>query len=437
VIGVTAKPADPWMGLALALVRDPIVPALHIRPPRGWVNDPNGICLIDGTYHVFFQHNPDAPWHGNVHWGHASSTDLLSWRYHTAALVPRPGMIDSAGCWSGCITDDDGVPTAVYTANPNDPRRAVVALARSDRSLERWTQDETPVIATPVRPGIDEVRDPFVFTHSGHRYALQGAGHRDGHPQLLLWECDDLNRWVELGTMLTDDDAIAAQVAPANIWECPNLVRIHDQWVLLLSLWRWLNNTHRLIGVRYLLGALVGDGAGLRFKATSGGVLDDGPAFYAPHVLAGEHRTLLWGWAWEVGRTPEQVFEAGWAGMLTFPRELFLHDGRLGSRPATELIGLRSAELPWQRPFAEHAFEIVAYGPVTLRLLDGDQEWVATATGSRATPARMLVDGSIVEIFQNGSAQTTRTYPSRESRWTLVAEAGDAALYRLALAAAD
>ena len=286
---------------------DSILPTLHIRPPRGWVNDPNGICLIDGTYHVFFQHNPDAPLHGNVHWGHASSTDLLRWRYHRTALVPRPGMIDSGGCWSGCIADDNGVPTAVYTANPDDPRQAVVGLARSDRSLVDWKQDETPAVATPIRPDIDEVRDPFLFVHAGHRYAVQGAGQRNGRPLLLLWECDDITRWVELGTLLTSDDLIAAEVAPANIWECPNLVRIDDQWVLLVSLWRWMNNTHRLNGVRYLFGDLVGHGGGLRFKATAGGVLDDGPAFYAPHVLAGEHRALLWGWAWEIGRTPDQI----------------------------------------------------------------------------------------------------------------------------------
>jgi beta-fructofuranosidase len=418
-------------------VHDPIFPALHIRPPRGWVNDPNGICLIDGTYHVFFQYNPNAPSHGNVHWGHASSTDLVRWRHHPPALVPRPGMIDSAGCWSGCVTDDNGVPTAIYTANPDDARRAVVALARSDRSLITWEQEEAALVATPIRPDVDEVRDPFLFVHSGRRYAVQGAGQRNGHPQLLLWGCDDLTRWVELGTLLTDDDPVAANVAPANIWECPNLVRIDGQWVLLLSLWRWVNNTHLLIGVRYLLGDLVGDGDALRFQATSGGVVDDGPAFYAPQVLASRDRTLLWGWAWEIGRTPEQVVQAGWAGVLTFPRELFLNKGRLRQRPAAELIGLRSTELAAQGPFAEHAFEVVTYGPTTLCLLDGTNELtVAIVRGSRDCAARILVDGSIVEVFHEGSAHTTRAYPSPTSRWAIQAAAGDAVLYRLALAAA-
>jgi len=415
-------------------VPDPIFPALHIRPRQGWVNDPNGICRIDGTYHVFFQHNPDAPWHGNVHWGHASSADLLRWRYHPAALSPRPGKIDSVGCWSGCIIDDNGVPTAVYTANSGDARQAVVALARSDRSLLTWQQQETAVAATPIRPGVDEVRDPFVFFHAGRRYAVQGAGHRNGRPQLLLWGCDDFSQWEEFGALLTDDDPVAAQIAPANIWECPNLVPMDDRWVLLISLWRWANDSHRLIGVRYLIGDLLGDADGLRFKATAGGVVDDGPAFYAPQVLATTDRTLLWGWAWEIGRTPAQLVQAGWAGMLTFPRELFLCDGHLESRPAAELRGLRSAELPWQRPFTEHSFEMVVSDSMTLQLLDRDDEHtVATVSASPDRPGRIFVDGSIIEVFQDGSAYTTRAYPSQTSRWA-IQTSGGVELYRLGLA---
>jgi beta-fructofuranosidase len=277
-------------------VPDPAFPALHIRPARGWLNDPNGLCRIDGTYHVFFQYNPHAPVHGNVHWGHVSSTDLLHWREHPPALFPRAGQIDAAGCWSGCIVDDGGVPTAVYTANPDHAWNATVALARSDRSLATWTQSEAPVIGTPDDSDVDEVRDPFVFEFEGRRYAVQGAGQREGQPQVLLYGCDDLERWVELGPLLTMADPVAAEVAQANIWECPNLAHVDGQWVLLLSVWHWVDGTHRLDGVRYLLGDLVSHGDGLQFKATGGGVVDEGPAFYAPQVLTEPNRTLLWAW---------------------------------------------------------------------------------------------------------------------------------------------
>jgi beta-fructofuranosidase len=398
------------------------------------MNDPNGLCLIDGSYHVFFQHNPHAPVHGNVHWGHVSSTDLLHWTEHPSALVPRAAQIDASGCWSGCIVDDDGVPTAVYTANPDHAWNATVALARSDRSLIAWTQSETPVIGIPDDAGIEEVRDPFVFDVDGRRYAVQGAGRRDGQPQLLLYDCDDLEHWVELGPLLTMADPVAAEVANASIWECPSLARVDDQWVLLLSIWDWVDGTHRLDGVRYLLGDLVSRGDGLQFKATGGGVLDDGPAFYAPQLLAGPDRTLLWAWSWELGRTFAEIAQAGWAGSLTFPRELSVRDAQLSSRPATELIALRRERLGNPADgFAEAAFEVVAYGRATLGLHDGGAgEPVITVTGTPAEPARILVDASMVEAFDGGRSTTTRAYPTATSRWQVDAADG-AEIWRLGL----
>lgn len=410
----------------------PDFPRLHIRPRYGWLNDPNGVCQVDGRYHVFFQYNPHEPVHANVHWGHVSSPDLLTWTEHPVALTPRPGTADAAGCWSGCVTDDDGVPTAVYTGVPDHAANAGVLLARSDRTLEVWQVRPEPVAGTPADAGVSEVRDPFVFRHDGHRYAVQGAGSRDGSPKLLLWNCDDLEDWVPLDALLTPDDPVAAVVAPANIWECPSLAQVDGRWVLVVSLWRWVDETHKLAGVRYLLGDLEHAGPGLRFVAESGGLLDAGAAFYAPQLLPLEQRTLLWGWSWEVGRSEAQVREAGWAGVLTFPRELYVRDGVLGCRPAAELEGLRRARLVPQpdRPLEEGSFELLVIGPARLRLIDpaaGPDPAVATLDvgGSAAAPTTVLVDGSLVEVFRDGQTRTERAYPTSTSRWWLDAAAAD------------
>jgi beta-fructofuranosidase len=427
-----ASQPEPPNQVAFRSVADPAFPTLHIRPPHGWLNDPNGLCRIDGRYHVFFQYNPDAPFHDAMHWGHVSSADLLHWQQHPIALTPRHGLIDAAGCWSGCVVDDDGVPTAVYTANPDHARNAAVAVARSDRSLIHWEQDESPVRGISTTPGIQEVRDPFVFVHDGRRYAVQGSGQPSGRPRLLFYGCDNLTRWTELGDLLTIDDPIAANVAAANIWECPNLVQVDDQWVLLVSLWHGADSVTQLGGVRYLLGDLIAQGQGWVFKATSGGVVDDGPAFYAPQVLAEPDRSLLWGWAWELGRSDQQIAEAGWAGVLTFPRELYLRDGVLGLRPAAELEGLRLGDLGWRpgTPFQADAFELVASGPVALRLVDdhGDMP-VSVTEGTPADPARVFVDGSIVETFHGGASHTTRAYPTADSSW--VVDGAAVTAYRL------
>ena len=63
-------------------------PGFHLTPPVGWMNDPNGFCFYHGAYHLFFQYYPyDTVW-GPMHWGHATSADLLHWTYLPCALAP-------------------------------------------------------------------------------------------------------------------------------------------------------------------------------------------------------------------------------------------------------------------------------------------------------------------------------------------------------------
>ena len=55
--------------------------ALHLEPPDGWLNDPNGLCRFGGLYHVYFQYSPGPPdGSGPRGWGHFESPDLLHWR---------------------------------------------------------------------------------------------------------------------------------------------------------------------------------------------------------------------------------------------------------------------------------------------------------------------------------------------------------------------
>jgi beta-fructofuranosidase len=332
------------------------------------------------------------------------------------------------------MVDDDGVPTAVYSAVAAGSGHSEVLLARSDRAMLRWQQDHSSVVGMPNDPEITDVRDPFVFRYGGRRYAIQGAGHKEGRPQVLLYGCDDLTRWTELGPLLTDDDPLAAKVAAANIWECPNLALVDGRWVLVLSLWRSVDGVHQLSGVSYLVGDLVPDGDGLVFEPTAGGTMDAGPTFYAPQLLVEHDRTLLWAWAWEHERTPEEVAAAGWAGVLTFPRELSLVDGELASRPARELVRLRRERLPWQSGagFSEPAFEVEATGPVRLHLVDAGTTTLVVALAPDPTrPSRVLVDGSLVEAFSGPTPLTTRAYPSPRSTWVVEADPGSTTVWRL------
>jgi sucrose-6-phosphate hydrolase SacC (GH32 family) len=74
-------------------------PQFHFTAAKNWINDPNSLVYYDGTYHLFFQHNPsgvEPDWYNRV-WGHAVSTDLVHWKQQNHAIFP-----DEFGTpWSG------------------------------------------------------------------------------------------------------------------------------------------------------------------------------------------------------------------------------------------------------------------------------------------------------------------------------------------------
>ncbi|HEY5784883.1 MAG TPA: hypothetical protein VIT65_08900, partial [Microlunatus sp.] len=70
-----------------------------------------------------------------------------------------------------------------------------------------------------------------------------------------------------------------------------------------------------------------------------------------------------------------------------------------------------------------------AEGPLELVLVDpgtGIRELAAQTLGA----ARVLVDGSIVEVFGEGPPATSRHYPTADSHWE-VAVTDDAQVWRL------
>ncbi|WP_276202543.1 hypothetical protein [Christiangramia echinicola] len=63
-------------------------PNFHFTPKANWMNDPNGMFYLNGTYHLYFQYYPDDNVWGPMHWGHATSKDMVTWEEQDIALYP-------------------------------------------------------------------------------------------------------------------------------------------------------------------------------------------------------------------------------------------------------------------------------------------------------------------------------------------------------------
>ncbi|MFW5974157.1 MAG: glycoside hydrolase family 32 protein, partial [Natrialbaceae archaeon] len=316
------------------LADDPTRPRYHLTPPANWLNDPNGLIEWNGTYHVFYQYNPGGPFHDSIHWGHATSADLVHWTDRPVALAPTPGGPDEHGCWSGCAVDDDGTPTLVYTGGSG--RRQVPCLATtSDPDLQQWEKyDDNPVINGPPAE-LDilasdhweaEFRDHNVW-HDGQRWQhLIGTGLADDRGAVVRYSSEDLREWDYEGPLLVGEPE-----APNVVWECPELLDLGAKQLLHVSNYET---------VRYFVGELR-DG---EFVVDHEGCLDPGD-FYAPQSLDDGDRYLTWGWIKEA-RDESAQWDAGWSGALSLPRVISLGaDGHIRQRPAEELTALRTDQL--------------------------------------------------------------------------------------------
>ena len=287
------------------LYNEKLRPQFHFSAEKSWINDPNGLVYFDGLYHLYYQTIPSSSINnGDLHWGHATSPDLIHWTHHSTALYP-----DAVGkMWSGTAAVDRSGTTGFFgegeegivIAYSTDTQDIGIAFSRDGGETFEKVSEIKPVLRHPE--GVTEFRDPHIFFYpEDGTWKMVVAG-----GLLRIFESPDLVNWTPCGPAQEEYNT-----------ECPNLIRMkvegsnEEKWVLSLC------------GRDYVVGSFDGK----KFTGeTDKIVMDDGADTYAGITFSDtpDGRIIMISWLnrwWYAKNTPDGI----WNGAFALPVEMKLH----------------------------------------------------------------------------------------------------------------
>jgi fructan beta-fructosidase len=303
-------------------------PNLHFSPRRGWMNDPNGMIRVDGIWHLFYQHDPHSTVHGPMHWGHATSSDLVHWTEQPIALYPNA----LGTCFSGsAVESEDGIKL-FYTAHSRTADGEdfqVQCLVHASDDVTLFEADA----ANPVlpNPGLAAFRDPKVIWHEASQKWIMLV--TEG--QSVGFYCStDLKRWTHLSSFGETHGRHSE-----GPWECPDMVPLvapsgETVWALIIG----LNPGGYALGsgTQYFLGTFDGTHFTNANPPETELWLDYGRDYYAAQTFferggTGTPTAIAWASNWLYAR---QTRTTAFRGVMSLPRELRLVDTPDGLRVA-------------------------------------------------------------------------------------------------------
>ena len=313
-------------------------PQVHFTPAKNWMNDPNGMVYANGTYHLFYQYNPQGNQWGNMSWGHATSSDLIHWTEQAVALT-RDELGD---IFSGsCVVDKDNTAgfgvnamIALYTSASGVQQQSLAYSTDGGKNFTRYQGN--PVI----KNNDDNLRDPKVFWHAGSKQWVMALA-KGWKMGVEFYGSTDLKSWRHLSTFF-----VSLSGRPSLQWECPDLIQIGTKWVLIVS----VNPGGPILGSGMMY--FTGDFDGTTFTADERDYplwLDYGMDNYAGVTWSntGDRRIMIgwmnnWQYSGDVPCSP-------WRSAMTLPRELKLiqYEGKplLASTVVKEIDGIATS---WQ-----------------------------------------------------------------------------------------
>ena len=274
-------------------------PQFHFSPAAHWMNDPNGMVYYKGTYHLFYQYHPASSIWGPMHWGHATSKDMVHWQEQPIALYP-----DSLGWIFSGSTVVDVNNTSGFGKNGQPPlvaifthHNSVLEKQKSDKFQYQslaYSVDEGKTwikyAGNPVlpNPGITDFRDPKVRWYEAGKKWIMTLATKD---RVTFYSSPDLKKWTKESEFGSDLGA------HGGVWECPDLFPLNHNgktvWTLLVSINPGGPNGGS--ATQYF----VGDFDGKTFKpySTQTKWMDYGTDNYAGVTFSNTgNRTVLIGW---------------------------------------------------------------------------------------------------------------------------------------------
>lgn len=323
----------------------------HLMAPIGWINDPNGLCQLNGEYHVFYQYSPLEANGGMKFWGHYSSRNLVNWKGNDISIFPDSKW-DKDGVYSGCALVKDGEVYFFYTGNVKEEgEHDYILTGREQNVIMVKTSDfinfseKKLLLKNSDFPGNMSlhVRDPKVWEEDGVYYMVLGARGKDDKGYVLLYKSSDLYNWTIESVPAGGEDNLG------YMWECPDLFKLDDKNVFMFSPQGMKEEGYKYNN-EYQSGYTICEFENGKNKLNlyEFNELDRGFDFYAPQTFIDESgRTLMFGWMGvpDAVNHKNPTIENYWQHCLTIPRELRVRGKKLYQIPVDELKSLRRDEL--------------------------------------------------------------------------------------------
>lgn len=321
---------------------------LHTEPPDGWLNDPNGLCCLNGIYHVYFQYSPGSPEGKSLRcWGHYSGKSLASLAYDDVVLYPDIPE-DRSGVYSGSAVVIDGKIHLYYTGNVKEEgehdyirsgRGANVIHVVSDDGHNM--QKKQVLLRNCDYPDFCSchVRDPKVWQADGQLNMVLGARTLDDRGCVLLYRADTPEDWKYVTAVSVPDFGY--------MWECPDYFTLNKQGFLSVSPQGLPHQETKFQNV-YQSGYFPVTGRLEDNRLGNFAEWDMGFDFYAPQTFEtpdGRRIVIAWMGIGDIDYINPTV-SLGWQHCLTLPREVTPgKSGKLLQNPVSEILELFDDEI--------------------------------------------------------------------------------------------